>query len=131
MGFWSWLFGSKEARAEREALYYLQQKEHERRMTDYHIALVREALLDISTPVGFSLKINDQFEMIVVDALARYATVPYAIYKTADEDMIFCGECKIHVCYIQFPVGSVATVASQQQVSKSSDTSNAYSHRQP
>ena len=122
MGIWSWLFGSKEARAEREARLVLQQKEHERRMTDYHMAMVREALLDRSTTVGFALKINDQYETIVMDALARYATVPYAVYRTADEDMMYQGECRIHVCYIQFPVASVCVA--QQPANSSSGKCN-------
>jgi hypothetical protein len=111
MGFWSWLFGSKEARIEREALNYIRQKEHERRMTEYHVALVREGLIDPSTAMGFSLKISERYESHVTEALAQYATIPFAVYKTTDEEMTLRGECRIHVCYIQFPVASVVTAA--------------------
>jgi hypothetical protein len=122
MGFWSWLFGSKEARAEKAAEKELHRLQYERRMTDYHNAMVYEALMDLSTPMGFSLTISDQYESVVLEALTRFSKVPYAVYKTADEDMVFCGNCQIHVAYIQFPVGSVASVAAQQQqVSKLSD----------
>jgi hypothetical protein len=123
MGFWSWLFGSAEARAEQAAAEELRKRQHERRMIDYHVALVREALLNPTHATGFALKICDQYESVVIDALAHYATVPYAVYRTADEDMVFRGECRIHVAYIQFPMGSILAAAAP---SKSSTASNGH-----
>ena len=119
MGIWSWLFGSKEARAEKAATKELQRIQHERRMSEYHKAMVYEALMETSTPMGFSLIISDQYESVVLDALTLFSKVPYAVYRTTDEDMVFRGECKIHVGYIQFPVASVAPA------SKLSDACNA------
>jgi hypothetical protein len=120
--FWSWLFGSAESRAEKAAAEQLRKKQHERRMIEYHDAMVHEALLDTSTPMGFSLTVSEHYEDVVLDAVAQYALVPYAVYKTADEDMTFRGECRIHVAYIQFPVGSVLAAAPV----KSSDMSNGH-----
>jgi hypothetical protein len=125
MGFWSWLFGSAEARAEKAAAEELRKRQHERRMIDYHVALVREALLNPTHATGFALKICDQYEDVVLDAVAQMATVPYAVYRTADEDMVFRGECRIHVAYIQFPLGSVLAAAAAPN--KSSTASNGYS----
>jgi hypothetical protein len=122
MGFWSWLFGSAEARAEKAAAEELRKRQHERRMIDYHVALVREALLNPTHATGFALKICDQYEDVVIGALTQMATVPYAVYRTADEDMTFQGECRIHVAYIQFPVGSVLAAGPV----KTSDTSNGH-----
>jgi hypothetical protein len=125
MGFWSWFFGSSESRSEKAAAEELRKKQHERRMADYHTAMVREALLDTSTPMGFSITISEHYESVVLEALMRYTLVPYAVYKTADEDMTFRGECKIHVAYIQFPFGSIMG-SEPQQARKSSDISNGH-----
>ncbi len=107
MGFWSWLFTSKEVKAERAAMAELVRIQNERRMIDCHIQMVRELLSDTTNPLGFTLKISEKYERVVVDALQRYATVPYTVHKIKDEDMTYEGECLLHVTYVQFPVAFV------------------------
>jgi hypothetical protein len=120
MGFLSWFFTSKEVKAERAAMAELIRIQNERRMIDCHIQMVRESLSDTTNPLGFTLKISDKYERVVVDTLQRYATVPYTVHKIKDEDMMYEGECLLHVTYVQFPIASVisAKVATENWYTK-------------
>lgn len=106
MGFWRWLFGyERRLTAEERALRReLQQKAEERRVRELYITFIRELLADHTSVYGFTMKVQTIFETFVLNTVAQYATRPYTIYRTSNEDMDYEGLCNIHVAYIQFPI---------------------------
>ena len=115
MGFWRWLFSRNSDRrltAEERALRReLEQKAEERRVRELYITFIRELLADPTAPYGFTMKIQTSFEAFVLSIVAQYATRPYTIYHTSNEDMDYEGLCNVHVSYIQFPVAAVVAKA--------------------
>jgi hypothetical protein len=104
MGFWRRLFGIAPAlTAEEQRAREEQARQH---VLESYDRCVREVMYDATNTPGCSIKIEAAYTRVVLDAVARYATQPYTVHKTSDEDMDYEGLCVIHVCFIQLPVAT-------------------------